>query len=212
MSNNTQPCPICGKPMHRQSKKCRECYIKEKVKPENYINKTCPVCKKQFIVHISQIKRGQGKYCSRTCARSGSPTRKRNRLTVSCCICGKKFEKHRSEIKKNIMDKHFCSPECWYKYNQRENHYAWTGGQHERMNPEYRTWRRAVLERDMYRCRRCHVTENLEVHHIYKFNEKPSLRWEVGNGITLCKKCHRMVTGYEEWWADNFFDMISLGL
>lgn len=56
------------------------------------------------------------------------------------------------------------------------------------MNPEYRVWRKAVIERDKRLCRRCHATSNLHVHHIYRFNDKPHLRWDVGNGITLCKK------------------------
>ena len=212
MPNNHKLCPKCNGIMHRQSKQCRKCYIEEKLKPENYINKKCPVCGKEFSVHISHIKREQGKYCSISCARRGSPTKKRTKVEVVCYSCGKSFTKHKSEIRKNVSGKHFCSSQCWYSYNQLENHYGWSGGQHERMNPEYRVWRKAVIERDKGVCRRCHATSNLHVHHIYRFNDKPHLRWDVGNGITLCKDCHKMVTGNELYWEDNFFDMISLCL
>lgn len=190
--------------MHRQSSQCHDCYScsGEQIK----IN--CPVCGEVFVRYAST----GGKYCSRSCARSGSPTRKKTSLEVNCLVCHKPFRKHLSEIRKNVGGLHFCSSECWYEYNQLENHYGWNGGQHERMNPQYRIWRKLVLERDFKLCRRCHFTENLEAHHIYRFNDRPELRWEVGNGITLCKKCHRMVTGREIYWEDNFFDMISLGL
>ena len=212
MPNNHKPCPKCGEKMHRQSKQCYVCYINEKSRPENYISKICPVCEKTFTVHFSQTDRGQGKYCSRSCAGSGSPKKKRTTIDVVCYTCGEAFKKHKSEIKKNIGGKYFCGSPCWYAYNQLENHYGWNGGQHKRMNPEYRVWRKAVIKRDKGLCRRCHATKNLQVHHIYRFNDRPHLRWDVGNGITLCKQCHRMVTGNELFWEDNFFDMISLCL
>lgn len=76
--------------------------MRKKLKPENYINKKCPVCVKEFSVHISQIKEWQGKYCSIPCARSGSPTRKRTRTDVVCYLIGKSFTKHKSEIRKDV--------------------------------------------------------------------------------------------------------------
>lgn len=195
-------CPECGGPKNRQTNVCRSCYLVKHSRPENYIAKICPVCGQSFKVHKSQIERGQGKYCSRPCARSGSPTRKKAMPIVTCHVCGKQFEKYRSEIKKNVGDLHFCSSECWYAHNQLENHAEWNGGQNERINHDSRAWRKAVLDRDHGVCRRCHDTGNLEVHHIKRFGSNPESRWDVSNGITLCHNCHVLFRNREEEYEE----------
>jgi hypothetical protein len=128
--------------------------------------------------------------------------RKKTRKLVKCTTCGNEFEKHLSEIKKNTGDLNFCSPECWYGYNQGENHYGWEGGQNERVNHEYLKWRKAVLNRDHSVCRICHSTQNLEVHHIHRFATYPDLRWNLENGISLCHECHVKFRHHEEEYTD----------
>jgi 5-methylcytosine-specific restriction endonuclease McrA len=78
MGPNQRACPQCGKPRHRQSALCRECYLAAHRSPESYADRVCPVCAKAFVVHRTHIERGQGIYCSSSCARSGSPTHPRN--------------------------------------------------------------------------------------------------------------------------------------
>ena len=83
--------------------------------------------------------------------------------------------------------------------------------------PEYITWRKAVYQRDGYRCRTCDNTKHkIVAHHRYPFNKifknflklypKLSIKndwyklvelsieyspfWDVENGITLCEDCH----------------------
>ena len=197
MKRNQKPCTKCGKPMHRQSPRCRACWLAANVKPENYLSLSCQKCGQTFRVHRSQTERDQGKYCSRSCARSGSPTRKRTILTVNCRTCDSKFQKHASEIRKNTGTFHFCSPNCWYAHNQKTNHYLWSGGQHLRLCPDGRRWRIAVLMRDKGFCRLCHVQDRLEAHHIYPFSTHPGKRWNLDNGITLCRDCHRLFRGVE---------------
>jgi len=196
--------------MHRQSKKCRVCYEQEKARPENYLERSCPKCGKSFTVHKTHVERGQGKYCSRECARSGSPTRKKQTPVVTCHTCGNSFEKYASEIRKNLHGKHFCSSECWATHNQRQNHAGWSGGQHGRMSPESRAWRKAVITRDKKHCRRCHSTERLEAHHIRRFTTHPELRNDVQNGITLCHACHVLFRNKEDEYADMLAFMASV--
>lgn len=38
----------------------------------------------------------------------------------------------------------------------------------------------------------------LHAHHIQRWADHPTLRYVVGNGITLCKQCHKKVTANEE--------------
>lgn len=59
-------------------------------------------------------------------------------------------------------------------------------------------WRKAVLDRDGWRCRRCNSGYNLHVHHIRK---RSDLRLDtMENGITLCEKCHRQVERQAKPW------------
>jgi len=198
MQKTNKPCPKCGQPMHRRSKQCRDCYIQEKVANSQYVQRICLWCSKEFTTHIGQIEAGYGFYCSRQCARKGSPTKKRNRQKTWCAYCGKVFDKHKSEIKRNIGNKHFCSQECWYAFNKGEKHYGWEGGQDKRNNPHSIEWRKAIVRREQGHCRLCLDTEKPVAHHIKKFSTHPDIRWEVSNGILLCKRCHDVITGNEQ--------------
>ena len=61
-----------------------------------------------------------------------------------------------------------------------------------RNSPEYRQWRTAIYKRDDFTCQHCKVRgSRLEAHHVKSFATHPELRLDVGNGITLCKSCHR---------------------
>ena len=62
--------------------------------------------------------------------------------------------------------------------------------------PEYRDWRKSVFDRDHYTCQCCGnrngdgKTVYLEAHHIFNWRDNVDLRYDVDNGITLCKDCH----------------------
>lgn len=62
-----------------------------------------------------------------------------------------------------------------------------------RVSGKYRRWRNAVLVQDGYKCKNCGSLENLEVHHIIPFSEGTDLRYDVNNGIVLCRDCHRRI-------------------
>jgi hypothetical protein len=78
-----------------------------------------------------------------------------------------------------------------------ERHYKWKGGQTWRRfkDPRYISWRSSVLERDDYTCRHCRrrckkYERVLAAHHVQPYATRPELRFEVSNGITLCRACH----------------------
>jgi hypothetical protein len=60
----------------------------------------------------------------------------------------------------------------------------------KRLTYKYRQWRESVLKRDNYVCKKCGSNLNLEAHHIKKFSEYENERYNIDNGITLCKQCH----------------------
>lgn len=76
--------------------------------------------------------------------------------------------------------------------------YLWKGGitpinRLIRHSMEYRLWRNSIFERDNYTCQICGKNKcYLEAHHIKRFCEYPNSRFDVNNGVTLCKSCHNL--------------------
>lgn len=93
------------------------------------------------------------------------------------------------------------------------NRYNWKGGitplnQKIRHSFEYRQWRSDIFTRDEFTCQECgQIGGELNAHHIKSFSYiiqkyeittiEEALRceelWNINNGITLCKECHRKV-------------------
>lgn len=79
-------------------------------------------------------------------------------------------------------------------------HWAWKGGisainNRIRQSSEYKVWRDAVFRRDDFTCQACRRRGGyLEADHIKRFADYPELRFDVANGRTLCRACHKMHT------------------
>ncbi len=58
-------------------------------------------------------------------------------------------------------------------------------------------WKQLVLERDERCCVRCGAGRYLQAHHIRSRRFK-STRWELANGLTLCRGCHFWVHNHLE--------------
>ena len=69
---------------------------------------------------------------------------------------------------------------------------------------EYKTWRISVYKRDNFTCRwpNCKCRQKLNAHHIIGWSQAPLLRFNIRNGITLCQKHHKIITGKEPYYAD----------
>lgn len=75
----------------------------------------------------------------------------------------------------------------------------WKGGDSdkERRNADYKKWRVSVFKRDGFKCTMCgyyngngEKRRDLNAHHIVKWIDSLSLRYEIDNGTTLCVPCH----------------------
>lgn len=94
-----------------------------------------------------------------------------------------------------------------------EKHYRWLGGhsKSQHKGTEYDTWRMSVYTRDKFKCkinnRDCEG--KIEAHHILSFTKYPELRYEINNGITLCRKHHPRKMVEEVELAPVFQGLIS---
>jgi len=66
----------------------------------------------------------------------------------------------------------------------------WNYGSDGRQGYKYKAWRKAVLSRDKFCCTRCGSKDKLHCHHKISWRENIELRFDVGNGETLCASCH----------------------
>ena len=135
----------------------------------------CLVCNSEFWRQPSAIKKGQNKYCTKKC-----------------------YQEFQKGKPKSEAFKKYCRSRVGPRSA------TWKGGvtpEHLRIrnSKQYKDWRVSVFERDGYTCQTCFVISSknksvyIHAHHIKKFSEFKNLRFDINNGITLCKKCH-----YEE--------------
>lgn len=81
----------------------------------------------------------------------------------------------------------------------------------KRLDPDYKDFRRKVLKRDNYTCQMpyCNSKHSLVVHHIVSYAKSHILRTDPNNGITLCRKCHKLTFGKEKTYASLFLTIIA---
>ena len=142
-------------------------------------------------------------YCSRDCYYKGRFPNQR--LDGVCEQCSVSFWYYAS--RGNVK---FCTQKCYLSSDinkevrsrqkpAKENHWNWKGGvikgRPDRNLGVYKQWRKAVFERDNYTCQHCNKRGGwLEADHIESWTDFIELRYEVSNGRTLCRPCHRKRT------------------
>ncbi len=171
----------------------------------NSVEKKCKHCRKKFFIAKSYIELGKGKYCSLKCYNKI----RINRKIINCLHCGKEFIV--SNYKININEGKYCSRGCASSDLTGELAPNYIDGRTPinkiiRKSRKYGSWRKEVLNRDNNECQICGVVGGrLNVNHIKKFSDYPLIRFDINNGITLCKKCHDgLVTHHEPEWESYF--------
>jgi len=183
------------------------------------IIKKCKYCGEEKLFSRINI------YCSRKCAtndKRGKPSGAKG-----------KHWKLSKETKKKMSLYHAGRKKLWFAGNKNpakqlwvrkkialtkmgDKNPNWKGGIYPehlaiRYRIESKNWRKAVFERDNYTCQWCkdrnykgrEKTLILYAHHIKSFSDYPELRFEVDNGLTLCKKCHLKTNNYG-WRTSNY--------
>lgn len=78
-------------------------------------------------------------------------------------------------------------------------------------DPAYKQFRTDVLKRDKFKCKmpNCNCRSRLQVHHIKKWANAGALRYDPSNGITLCYKCHKSISGKEHHYESLFRELVK---
>lgn len=89
----------------------------------------------------------------------------------------KRFDKRKPFTKRNLK---------WWNRGRKEKYRDLHGGK------EYVEWRTKIFERDSYTCQSCGERGGyLQAHHLKSWKNYPEKRYEVPNGVTLHKECHK---------------------
>lgn len=179
-------------------------------KPRKGAVYACGICLKKFYAAPSR----RPKYCSTKCAHVGLY----RSIPKQCTVCRQSYrtpvsqERYRGESK-------FCSKKCKGLFMSiaqiGDKNPGWKGGisrenRRLRASKKFRDWRLSVFERDDYTCQQCGERGGyLEPHHIEPFAYYPSLRFNLSNGLTLCKSCHK-ATGTWGQRARNIYENQAL--
>lgn len=97
-----------------------------------------------------------------------------------------------------------CKP-CGYKAREGAGHPLWKGGvstpsQKARNTHEHRLWSKSVLRRDDFTCQLCKERGGtLHAHHKKRWADHKELRFDVNNGVTLCRDCHLNKVHQGKW-------------
>lgn len=141
--------------------------------------KECIACDTIYFVSLKKVIL-KSQYCSRLCSNKNQVRGLWN-----------KGKSHSYETRKKLSDA-----------LKGEKSYLWKGGitvvnQLLRNGLDYRLWREKVFKRDNYSCRECGKRGcYLEAHHIKSFSEYPKYRFDINNGMTLCRECHQLTETY----------------
>jgi HNH endonuclease len=155
----------------------------------------CKQCKKKFEADMFNAP----VFCSLQCKGkffSGKqhPNWNNGTKIFTCKMCGKKFEG------KRCRDRKFCSTACGARFyftgNKNPN---WKDGESAerdkiKQTQEYKDWRATVYKRDEWTCVQCgYRGKKIVAHHIKRFADYPELRFDIDNGVTLCRSCHALI-------------------
>lgn len=196
-------CDFCGKTVSKSPSVVerakhhfcdRECYGNWRSEQQDgRITLECDYCGTEYRRYESSLKEDQTHtFCSKECV---GQWKVENRPQTECTYCGSIIKRIQSDIES--ADRHFCSRECKWDWQQKTATYDWKSTPN--YGPMWKERREQVLERDNRTCQGCGRTEEElgytpRVHHIRPFSEFDDDEIETAhdpsNLVSLCEPCH----------------------
>lgn len=158
----------------------------------------CHVCGKSTYRYPSQLEKGYN-HCSKKCWYSVMKPNAKQIQALHDNRSKRDYSDPKARLNHSIAAKKaFAEGRMKPRYGSDNN--LWKGGiatlQNQlRQTAVYKEWRKKVYERDAFSCQHCGTNKDLHAHHIKSFSKYPELRYDIDNGITLCRPCHGKVHG-----------------
>lgn len=143
--------------------------------------KTCVACQCIYLVSLKKTI-SKNKFCSRECSNKNQVRGTWNKGKIPT-------EEHRRKISLSLRG---------------EKSPLWKGGVTKeniliRSGVDYKLWREEIFKRDDWTCQMCGKKGvYLNADHIKPFAYFPDLRFELSNGRTLCRDCHKLTDTYAQ--------------
>jgi len=106
----------------------------------------------------------------------------------NCEYCGEEFmtleRNTRRHCSRRCASLNCCNPP------RGENHYNWQGGTPKQKDSRLERWGKIIRKRDGFACRDCGSMDKPQAHHIFPKANFSEFKYELWNGVTLCKTCH----------------------
>lgn len=176
--------------------KCDECNIELKRSVCSLIQSKYIKCAKcrNMKIHFQDLT-GQ-KFNHLTAIKVDAEKTKNGTGTFWLCECDCGNPKLKSVHMSHLKNGETTSCGCVHD-KPKERNPNWKGGktretQCARSTSKYKQWCKDVYKKDWYTCQCCGESKNIvkNAHHIINFSDNENHRYEISNGITLCKECH----------------------
>jgi hypothetical protein len=177
----------CSKKEWNRTKYCsRECVAKSKIGKIPWNKGTTGICKS----NSGTFKKGQSSW-----------NKGLKGYSVSWNKGKPKSEKTKRKISQSLMGRPTGRTGALSNF--------WKGGKSSEYTKlknslKWKNWRRAIFERDDYTCQECGERNYkgngksvwIHPHHLKSRHEFPELQFDIDNGQTLCRDCHRKTHNY----------------
>lgn len=90
------------------------------------------------------------------------------------------------ELNGHYIDWEMIESKGWFGFHLKDAYYG-----RKRNDKFYQNWRYRCLKRDNKTCLLCGSHSKLHVHHLLRWHDKPTARYYMENGATLCTSCHK---------------------
>jgi len=130
----------------------------------------------------------------------------------TCVICNHTYKIPHNLTKVDRSKSITCSKTCQHEWQRShpnktvyknghkgmvgKNNPMWTNGS----SAKEKRWREAIFNRDNFTCYSCGERgKYLNAHHIKERSLNPELKFNLTNGVTLCRKCHVNLHKQKGW-------------